>query len=327
MYKKLVCRACNATGQQCGVLAGSQAGPGISDADFVFYVSAMETERCHKGLTVAYAAHCQQESVLDRPIAGHANLCPGSISTKRQELDILLSTVKHEILHALGFSMSLYAFFRDTDGRPLSPRVDNGKPALNEKLQTRQWSERVIKTVLRPGWRVRGGMTTRQAHLVVTPRVREEARRHFGCDAIEGAELEDQGEEGTAMTHWEKRLFEKVHKVHKIPYVPLCNLSRPLGTSSTFKATCPFLQKSVATKCLLKAYLRTHRKRQRAFQVVASWIFWVIDDIGITIKLQTILIYYNVNLITRSKQCVNTRFTKLGATLFLNNQNNKLVII
>lgn len=61
----------------------------------MFYVSARQTERCHKGLTVAYAgnysllqcimksfnnvlysAHCQQESSLDRPIAGHANLCP-----------------------------------------------------------------------------------------------------------------------------------------------------------------------------------------------------------------------------------------------------------
>ena len=48
-----------------------------------------------------------------RPIAGHANLCPSSISTKRQELDILLSTVKHEMLHALGFSVSLFAFYRD----------------------------------------------------------------------------------------------------------------------------------------------------------------------------------------------------------------------
>ena len=57
-----------------------------------------------------------------RPIAGHANLCPGSISTKRQELDILLSTVKHEMLHALGFSVSLFAFYRDSAGRPLTPR-------------------------------------------------------------------------------------------------------------------------------------------------------------------------------------------------------------
>jgi len=61
-----VCRACNATGQQCGVVPGSTSGPGITKADFVFYVSAMETERCHKGMTVAYAAHCQQEAALDR---------------------------------------------------------------------------------------------------------------------------------------------------------------------------------------------------------------------------------------------------------------------
>ena len=42
----------------------------------------------------------------------------------------------------------------------------------------------------------------------MTPRVREEVRKHYGCDKLSGAELEDQGEEGTALTHWEKRLFE-----------------------------------------------------------------------------------------------------------------------
>ena len=70
---------------------------------------------------------------ISRPIAGHANLCPSSISTKRQELDILLSTVKHEMLHALGFSVSLFAFYRDKEGRPLTPRGENGKPNLNEE--------------------------------------------------------------------------------------------------------------------------------------------------------------------------------------------------
>ncbi len=42
----------------------------------------------------------------------------------------------------------------------------------------------------------------------MTPRVAEEVRRHYGCPSLSGAELEDQGEEGTALTHWEKRLFE-----------------------------------------------------------------------------------------------------------------------
>ena len=44
----------------------TKPGEGIKDADFVFYISAMQTERCQKGMTVAYAAHCQQESALDR---------------------------------------------------------------------------------------------------------------------------------------------------------------------------------------------------------------------------------------------------------------------
>lgn len=41
-------------------------GSGIENSDFVFYVSAMQTDRCNKGHTVAYAAHCQQEAALDR---------------------------------------------------------------------------------------------------------------------------------------------------------------------------------------------------------------------------------------------------------------------
>lgn len=169
----------------------------------------MQTERCEKSLTVAYASHCQQESSLDRPIAGHANLCPASISTKPQEMETLLSTVKHEILHALGFSVSLYAFYRDNQTNPLTPRhPDTGKPTLNEKLQTYQWSDKIIKTIQRPNWMVRGGVISRIMHMVVTPRVVEEVRSHFDCPDLEGAELEDQGEEGTALTHWEKRAFE-----------------------------------------------------------------------------------------------------------------------
>lgn len=44
--------------------------------------------------------------------------------------------------------------------------------------------------------------------MLVTPRVKEEARTHFNCPTLEGAELENQGGEGTALTHWEKRIFE-----------------------------------------------------------------------------------------------------------------------
>lgn len=48
--------------------------------------------------------------------------------------------------------------------------------------------------------------------MMVTERVRAEAQRHFGCDRLEGAELENQGGDGTALTHWEKRLFEVIYE-------------------------------------------------------------------------------------------------------------------
>ena len=37
--------------------------------------------------------------------------------------------------------------------------------------------------------------------------VQDEARRHFGCPTLEGVELESQGQPGTAMEHWEKRVL------------------------------------------------------------------------------------------------------------------------
>lgn len=75
-------------------------------------------------------------------------------------------------------------------------------------MQARQWSERVIKTVVRPDWKVADGNMSRTMQMIVTPRVVAEVRAHFNCSELEGAELEDQGEEGTALTHWEKRIFE-----------------------------------------------------------------------------------------------------------------------
>ncbi|KAL0808932.1 hypothetical protein ABMA28_012593 [Loxostege sticticalis] len=182
---------------------------GVENTDFVLYVSAVETERCKRGLTVAYASHCQQESALDRPVAGHANFCPGELSTKYRDLPSVMSTVKHEMLHALGFSVSLFAFYRDENGEPLTERrPDTGNPPLDEELQIHKWSDRVVKNVTRKNWMIRGGYMERTFHMMVTPRVVKEVRDHFNCSLLEGAELEDQGGDGTALTHWEKRIFE-----------------------------------------------------------------------------------------------------------------------
>lgn len=55
-------------------------------------------------------------------MAGHVNLCPNALSTAAHDREVLISTVKHEMLHALGFSAGLYAFFRHADGTPRTKR-------------------------------------------------------------------------------------------------------------------------------------------------------------------------------------------------------------
>ena len=58
----------------------------MDGVDFVLYVSSITTQQCLEAVggeaeTVAYGAHCQQEEELDRPVAGHTNICPGAIRT------------------------------------------------------------------------------------------------------------------------------------------------------------------------------------------------------------------------------------------------------
>ncbi|KAK5976392.1 hypothetical protein GCK32_011452 [Trichostrongylus colubriformis] len=43
-----------------------EQGEGVKDADFILYVTAISTKRCDSVDTLAYAAHCQQEALLDR---------------------------------------------------------------------------------------------------------------------------------------------------------------------------------------------------------------------------------------------------------------------
>nr|XP_054407067.1 leishmanolysin-like peptidase isoform X1 [Pongo abelii] len=203
--------------QQCRVYRGGKwphgavgvpDQEGISDADFVLYVGALATERCSHENIISYAAYCQQEANMDRPIAGYANLCPNMISTQPQEFVGMLSTVKHEVIHALGFSAGLFAFYHDKDGNPLTSRFADGLPPFNYSLGLYQWSDKVVRKVERL-WDVRDNKIVRHTvYLLVTPRVVEEARKHFDCPVLEGMELENQGGMGTELNHWEKRLLE-----------------------------------------------------------------------------------------------------------------------
>ncbi|CAK9304546.1 unnamed protein product [Gordionus sp. m RMFG-2023] len=190
--------------------SGPNQGKGLSNTDFVLYVSSGQTDRCRDGNTFAYAAHCQLEDSMDRPIAGYINLCPDLLGsgTPSHVISVFLPTIKHEFLHALGFSVSLYAFYRDQDGRPLSPRLANGDPVYDNKMNLYKWSDKIIRPVIRNDWQVASGNISRVFNMMITPNVLREARSHFNCSTLKGVELENQGNYGTAMTHWEKRILE-----------------------------------------------------------------------------------------------------------------------
>ncbi|XP_062519504.1 leishmanolysin-like peptidase [Corticium candelabrum] len=215
----------------CEKEASSTAGVGVGGADYVLYVSSAQTSQCGSNSAVAsdntniaYAGHCQQEQALDRPVAGYMNLCPNLLSAKSEDYVLQLAVVKHEMLHALGFSSQLYAFYRDKSGQPRTERDDNNLPGLGlisryEKVLfclidikkcsgIYQWNDSTIKSITRPQWRVTNGVVSHVVKMIVTPTVQQAVRDHFSCQSLEGAEIENQGGTATRLSHWEKRVFE-----------------------------------------------------------------------------------------------------------------------
>ncbi|KAI0227468.1 Leishmanolysin-like peptidase [Lamellibrachia satsuma] len=180
-------------------------GKGVGDADFLLYVSALNTSACKQN-AIAEALHCQLEPDLDRPVAGNVNLCPGQLAGPSFKLTEWKLAVTHELTHALGFSRRLFPFFRDVGGEPLTPRSSFGHPAIADGYYV--IGERVVKEVTRTNWMVRSGVVTRTVSMLVTPAVKAEVRRHFNCVTLEGAELENQGSSGSSLSHLEKRVFE-----------------------------------------------------------------------------------------------------------------------
>lgn len=78
------------------------------------------------GSTIAFAGACQMESTMDRPIAGYINFCPNSLEGMTR--DFLYDVAKHELIHALAFSSSLFPFWRNSSGGARTPRDSRQLP-------------------------------------------------------------------------------------------------------------------------------------------------------------------------------------------------------
>lgn len=117
-------------------------GPGVSNVDYILYVSARDSEcpTSNNGVaTLAFAGACQMEDALDRPVAGYINFCPAGFTDTSNEF--LFSVTKHEIIHALAFARSLFPFWRDTQGQPRTQRssFDNLPPIVSGSVSSHQY--------------------------------------------------------------------------------------------------------------------------------------------------------------------------------------------
>ena len=84
-------------------------------------------------MTVAFASSCQNEVGQDRPIAGNINFCPDGVRNRAPEFTFAVT--KHEVLHAIGFSSTLFALWRDPiTNDPRTTRGDDGLPPLSNGL-------------------------------------------------------------------------------------------------------------------------------------------------------------------------------------------------
>ena len=185
-------------------------GAGTTEADFILYVTASSTTSCGTTSTgddtLAYAAMCRSDS-NDRPVMGYANFCPNMVDDTVSKYWQQFKTAKHEIAHALGFSSNSWSLMRNSDGTQRttdhtkqSYTCANGANPITQTIDVP--STNTISTVTKRG---------KTVNLIVTERVKEVARAYYGCNSIEGAELEDQIGPGCLGSHWEERtLFDEL---------------------------------------------------------------------------------------------------------------------
>ena len=207
-----LCTSCfsDASKSTCLVSAGSACstlaqGTGVSDTDFVLYLSALSTSSCSGG-TLAYASQCVRDQD-DRPVLGYANFCPSALSMDAEDWDDQHSTAVHEILHALGFSEGSWALFRNDDGSPRTARDSDGLPPEVQTVCT----DGSTQTVRAPSTGTVAVATDSNGivtNTMVTPRVVSVAADTFGCPCLAGARLENQPtNSGCYGSHWEQRNY------------------------------------------------------------------------------------------------------------------------
>ncbi|KAM3940244.1 ciliated left-right organizer metallopeptidase [Leptodactylus fuscus] len=152
-------------------------GVGVLNTDFLLYVKVAQTEKCALWPSViAYASYCQLDH-SGRPIAGVIVFCPKRLRDGIFQHQHIVQVCLHEILHALGFSSSLFKHWMDCS------------------FSAQKCSSRSRVTNTDENGQLR----------IYTPNVMQRMGEHLGVGSV-GAPLENQ--EGSASSHWEARIMQ-----------------------------------------------------------------------------------------------------------------------
>ena len=146
------------------------------DADLLIFVYPGNIS----GLT-AYASSCHLSGTNKRPNAGFIGINLDSLKFDVANFeDYLVEVIFHEVAHVLAFHNALFPYFWDNSNQKT---IDISKTVIDKTIN---------------------GISRK---LLITPKVVQEARKHFNCDTLEGVELENQGTIATSGNHWETRLM------------------------------------------------------------------------------------------------------------------------
>ena len=145
----------------------------LYDTDFLLYIIADSEMNGISG----YATVCYLDYETYQPVVGLMYF--NGKEHEGQGNEQIYSTIVHEMMHALGFTSFLFDYFTKS----------NGEFYLPEELYVEE--SRRGKNVTKLG----------------LPSVVEKARTGFGCETLNGVELEEGGGPGSAGSHWEKRVM------------------------------------------------------------------------------------------------------------------------
>jgi hypothetical protein len=225
------------------LLSGHISGNPGQDVDMVLLITIDDIPAC-KDDTLAFAYSCRWDD-CGRPVVASVNICPRGIDiASKSSIAKFYGTIHHELTHAFGFSSGLFPWFRHPDGTSrVSEEPIYYTCSIKSGVPKVQWNVSDFKRGALPFWfmtnviseikersvgskckcptdpaktykaeDIEHCLTNKHECIfaVKTPNVVAKAKEFYGCNTVQGAELENQPASISCSiyeSHWKGSMF------------------------------------------------------------------------------------------------------------------------